>query len=329
MDARHAIEVLLRLTRTLTRDGALEDLLQDVTDATLEIVGGDHASIRLVDESGAEFLSGARSGRGTGHSPVKLSPREGLLGWVREEQRAAYIPDTANDPRFVVKDGQGFSIGSIVSVPMWSGESVVGVLSVSARPTCAFPDDVVEYLQLLSNCASPAISRARLRRLTITDTHTRAFNQGYLFPRLEQEIERTALHGEPLSVVAMDLDHFKHVNDSWGHPTGDVVLRIFADRVREVVRRNDVFIRRGGEEFVLIMPGLGGEHAQQSAERVRRNVESPPFPLEDDPGQLAQTVSLGVATWNGRESARELESRADKALYQAKSEGRNCTVVAQ
>ena len=147
-----------------------------------------------------------------------------------------------------------------------------------------------------------------------------AFNQAYLMPGLRTEMAREG--PGPLSVLLMDLDHFKLVNDGHGHAAGDLVLRQFADRVRANTRDADVFVRRGGDEFVLIMPGTSRDDARAVADRIRVSMESAPVDLGD--GTTAtQTLSIGAATWNSRETPEQLEQRADVAMYAAKSAGRN------
>lgn len=127
-------------------------------------------------------------------------------------------------------------------------------------------------------------------------------------------------------MLYLDLDHFKRVNDRYGHATGDVVLRMFADRVRKAVRRVDVLVRRGGEEFVLIMPSTGATQAHATGHRIQQTLHEAPFEVES--ARIDQTVSIGVATWDKRETPEELERRADEAMYEAKRLGRNRVVVA-
>jgi diguanylate cyclase (GGDEF)-like protein len=156
----------------------------------------------------------------------------------------------------------------------------------------------------------------------MTDDLTLAYNQRYLSPRFNEEIERARRSGQPLSILLLDLDHFKSINDKYGHEVGDTVLRIFADRVRSSVRRIDVFIRRGGEEFLLVMPATTLEQARASAERIRRTLAD--TPLDVGNGQsVRQTVSIGVATWDAVESPEAFQRRADVAMYQAKEQGRD------
>lgn len=321
-----AITTLLHLTRRLTDARDLDQSLRGVTDAALELVPGDHASIRVLNEHGNELLTGARSGTGTNEVPLSFKPGEGVAGWVVENARAVLIDDAQTDKRFLASPFQGFPIRSILAVPLWSAGRVIGVLSISAAQEGAFDDNHVVLACLLANCAVPAIEKARLVRLALTDDHTRTFNRRYEMPRLEEEISRSRRYGTPLSLLMLDLDHFKSVNDRFGHAVGDRVLEEFADRVRAATRRHDVFIRRGGEEFVLIMPSTDAAEAKAVAERIRIRIAARPFRQQEE--KIRQTVSIGVATWSREEDAFELEHRADSALYRAKDSGRDRVMVA-
>jgi two-component system cell cycle response regulator len=129
---------------------------------------------------------------------------------------------------------------------------------------------------------------------------------------------------KPLSVMMLDIDHFKLINDTHGHQAGDEVLQEIADRLRQNVRPMDVVCRPGGEEFLVILPETNRELACAAAERVRRSVASGAFSVLSDTRQVAVTVSAGVSSLLGPEDTMaELLSRADTALYQAKSAGRN------
>jgi len=154
-----------------------------------------------------------------------------------------------------------------------------------------------------------------------------AFNQCYLFPRLSEEVERARRLGSELNVLAIDLDHFKQVNDQHGHAAGDRVLQSFADRVRATVRLSDVLIRRGGDEFLLIMPNLPQRQVHIAAERIRHTMAQTPLDAGEGLPGLQQTISIGAARWVGQESPRSLETRADTALYEAKRRGRDQVVI--
>jgi diguanylate cyclase (GGDEF)-like protein len=326
-DEHEAIVVLLELTRDLTDNRPLEEALHLVTDGALRILAADHASVRLLDATRMHLLSGARSGSGTEEKPLGFRRGEGIIGWVVENREPVRIDDALADDRYAVHSGQGFSVRSLMAEPLWSSGEVIGVLSVSSPEGGVFTEGDQILLRLLANCSVPPIERARLERLAMIDDMTMAFNHRYLVPRLGEEIERAKRAGTGVSMLLMDLDHFKAVNDAYGHAVGDVVLRLFADRVRTNVRRADVFVRRGGEEFVLIMPTSNAEQGIATASRIRENLEAEPLSVGG--GQtVAQTVSIGVATWDGKETAEALEHRADLAMYEAKKRGRNRVEVA-
>jgi len=323
-----AIDTLLSLTEALLRETTLEAALQNVVDSVLDIVPATHASIRLLGQDGIKLMSGARAGAGTEAKPVTLRRGEGLGGWVIENAEPVHVADTKEDPRFVTKPGQGFSIRSIIIVPMFAPDMVVGNLGAVAPDPDIFEPSDLTMLQLVANCAAPAILRARLRRLAVTDHQTRALNQRALFPRLEKELGIARGLGRDLSILLMDLDHFKSVNDQHGHAAGDHVLRVAADRFRDTIRGGDVLVRRGGEEFVVIMANTERAGAVACAERIRAALADTPIEIDDDV-TLTQTISIGVATWDGEETAEDLEHRADLAMYDAKRAGRNRVVVSE
>jgi len=316
------LDVLLELTRRLSERRPLAEALGLVTDAALELLPADHVSIRILDASGQELLSGARSGVGSTIPPARFERGVGVAGWVVETGEAARVPDVTHDERFVTLDGQGFGIRSILTVPLWSAGQVVGVLAMSSEDDDHFTESDESLASLLANCAVPPIERARLARLAVMDANTKAFNQGYLMPGIQAEMDKLGRSPGLLSLLLMDLDRFKEVNDSFGHAVGDRALREFADRVRDVTRIVDVLVRRGGDEFVLIMPGADKDSALAVAERIRGSMGEAPLHLEDG-REVRLEVSVGAATWDGEESPQALEKRADDAMYAAKEGGRN------
>ncbi len=163
--------------------------------------------------------------------------------------------------------------------------------------------------------------------LAITDQLTGLFNRRHMLNQLNQFLKRANLGDGPLSLFIADIDHFKRVNDTFGHDVGDEVLKEFAARLKENVRPSDIPCRQGGEEFVVIMPNTNEEVAQAVAERVRQNVCAKPFSVERGEESLSVTVSLGVSTTlSANEDIDDVIKRADIALYQAKESGRNQVV---
>jgi two-component system cell cycle response regulator len=316
-DPRRDLSVLRSLTEQLSDGRSLEDALRAVTDAALELLPGDHASIRLVDASRTQLLSSARSGKGSDKRSLPITKGEGVAGWVLEHGIPAHVKNTKEDPRFMEAVGQGFSIGSILGLPLLSSGKSIGVLSVSSPTANAFSDDDAILARLLANCSVPPIERARLERLAATDELTLSFNARYLLPRLHEEIERARASSSRVSVVAMTLDRMQQVHETFGRDTGDRVLCLFVERVRAQIRPFDVLVRTGDDAFVLIMPQTEEGEARTAADSIAREMEATPMePVKG--GFLTQTVSIGVSTWDGIEAVDGLHARAHEALRRAK-----------
>ncbi len=162
-------------------------------------------------------------------------------------------------------------------------------------------------------------------QMTIVDGLTRAYNKRYFTEQLERELARLARHRRSLSLVMFDIDHFKRINDNHGHLTGDHVLKELASRVRSRVRREEIFSRYGGEEFVVLLPEASRDNALEFAEQIRRLIEKDPFAFEGD--VIPVTISCGVATVEEEMPAEAFIKLADDNLYRAKRAGRNRVVA--
>lgn len=163
------------------------------------------------------------------------------------------------------------------------------------------------------------------RELARRDPLTQLPNRQGFEQRLEQEIARSDRYGQPLSIALIDVDHFKQINDHYGHLAGDRVLRILAKEMHSQLRRTDFLARFGGEEFVILLPESDREHALAAIEKMRQHISQCPFHFQDSPVRI--TISAGIAIHQPNEAAEHWLHRADKALYQSKDSGRNCTRV--
>lgn len=174
--------------------------------------------------------------------------------------------------------------------------------------------------------------RDELERLAHTDSLTGVINRRYFLELAEQELDRAHRHGDALSILMIDIDHFKRINDQYGHQTGDLALQRLTGWCLAVLRSFDVFGRLGGEEFVALLPRTDTVGAHEVAERLRLRVEAAEIVL-DDALRVQFTISVGVATLSTAPAARErklietLLNQADQALYQAKNGGRNRVCV--
>jgi two-component system cell cycle response regulator len=163
--------------------------------------------------------------------------------------------------------------------------------------------------------------------MAITDVLTGLFNRRYMETHLATLVEQAAQRGKPISVLVLDIDYFKSINDGHGHDAGDDVLREFALRIRKSIRNIDLACRYGGEEFVVVLPETDMAVATMVAERLRRRIASEPFGIQDGSRDLDVTISIGIAALDGAsDNAATILKRADTALYRAKRDGRNRVV---
>ncbi|MEJ1298538.1 MAG: GGDEF domain-containing protein [Candidatus Sedimenticola sp. (ex Thyasira tokunagai)] len=188
------------------------------------------------------------------------------------------------------------------------------------KPQCPLDESECRHIDELM---ALRLRTNELEELVHTDTLTGLFNYRYFLLALEQELERTRRSGHPTSLVMLDLDHFKGVNDTWGHEVGNQVLRQTADIIGQLLRRVDLPCRYGGEEFVLILPATPLPRAITVAERLRRAIADTPIELGSE--RFSVTVSMGVSVYgrNSKMTSDDFIQEADALLYQAKEGGRN------
>jgi len=212
--------------------------------------------------------------------------------------------------------------------PLKAKGKILGILAINtASPTMDESKTIEEVLDILTSQICIVIDNARLYRevkqLSLTDPLTRLSNRHHFHEELEREFSRSRRHDLNLSLIMIDIDHFKRLNDAYGHLQGDAILKELAKLLKDTFRDSDILGRFGGEEFSIILPMTNGTEAMISAERLRKKVEEHSFPCQFKPLKL--TVSLGVSHYprEGVENPDELIKRADEALYRAKKEGRN------
>ncbi len=222
--------------------------------------------------------------------------------------------------------------GSLALFPVVHKESTIGVLAVTRGSQDAFSQVELRLISALAEQLGLAIRHTQLfdelRRGSQQDDLTGLGNRRLLRARLEDEQLRAERFGQAVSVLAIDIDFFKQLNDRCGHPTGDAALRLLARLMTHNLRRIDTIARTGGEEFVVVLPRTNLSEAKQVGEKLRKIVEQASFPGGADQPAGALTVSIGVAALQGSEDAQQMLSRADAALYAAKAEGRNRVVTA-
>jgi diguanylate cyclase (GGDEF)-like protein len=222
-------------------------------------------------------------------------------------------------------------LSSLRVIPLKTADGVLGTLVLGARREGAFGREAVRQLEVIAMQAADAVLRARLfeqtERLATTDGLTGLANHRTFQARLDEHLLAAARYGKRLSLILCDIDHFKSVNDTYGHPVGDLVLKGVARALQREARATDLVARYGGEEFAVVMPETDAPGALVIAERIREKVGATVF--HSELGRLRVTMSLGVATCPDDGSGKaQLVEAADGGLYHAKRHGRNRTVPA-
>ena len=264
---------------------------------------------------------------------VRQAPGEGILGRVFATGQSVLVRDVSELPDHARR--RRYRSSSYLVFPLTGAAGVQAVVAVTDKADGGpFDERDLAILAGLNAPASLALSREELRARTLDLAHqatidglTALFNRRYFETRLEQEIQRQRRQFAELSLLMVDLDDFKRLNDSQGHLVGDRVLREVADILRRAVRIFDVCARYGGEEFVILMPGANAATAFRIAERIRRQVEQHFGAGSRAGGAISATASVGVASAQPSTTRETLIAHADSALFQAKARGKNVVCV--
>jgi diguanylate cyclase (GGDEF)-like protein len=260
---------------------------------------------------------------------LRIDPGAGVVGAVFQSGRALYVPGRGALPEGRRRRPR-YATDSFVAVPVGPAREPLGVVCVTdRRDGQPFSRDDVSTLRAMAAPAALALGRERAlaqaenyAHAAAIDPLSGAFNRRYFHARLDEELQRSRRHQLSLTLLMIDIDDFKSINDSFGHLAGDTVIRDIAEILRRSVRIFDVCARFGGEEFAIIMPGSMAESAAKVADRIRERIEAyRPFDRALD--AMRVTASVGLAESSVGMPGRELIARADYALYRAKRDGKN------
>jgi len=320
-------EVLFEIGKAIGSDENVATLLTVISELVTELVGAEAVSIMFLDGSKSELLGKASYGLERDIRGVSFRVGQGVAGWVAQHGEPALIPNVNADDRFLVIPDSSADIASLVCVPLFYRSDPIGVMTATSARTDAFSEHERDLLVFVAKTIAIDVENVRLRKLSITDPLTGAYNREYLQTHLPAAIEAADVRGQAYSVAMIDVDHFKRVNDRFGHDVGDAVLAQVAGRLRSAIRDDDTLIRYGGEEFLVLLPKSVVAVAHEIAERMRNKLQRRPIRVGDH--EIEVRLSAGVAEHHrGRESGADLIRRADLALYSAKDRGRNRVEVA-
>jgi diguanylate cyclase (GGDEF)-like protein len=323
------------VAKALTSSLDLDSILQTIMEKMAEYFRPETWSLLMVDEqkddlyfaiavgAAAEVLANAR---------VKVG--EGIAGWVAKHGQTLIVPDVANDPRFSrrLDEMTRWQTQSIICVPLRSRHRVLGVIQLVNVDVKALSEQEMFFLHALCDYAAISIENAKavekIQELTITDDVTGLFNARHLYKTLETEVYRSARFGYEFSVIFIDLDHFKQVNDTKGHLVGSRLLAEVGYLIKAQLRLIDFAFRYGGDEFVVLLPQTGKDAAVVVAKRLRDSLRNGEFST-DQGERIDVRASMGLATFpHDAQTPHDVIRQADEMMYAVKNSTRDNIGVA-
>jgi diguanylate cyclase (GGDEF)-like protein len=317
----HDLEILNVTARRLSASLQLEELVEAVARETCKAIPEAEAVALVHRRAGGEtgFVLDGFDRTSERFFRQPMIEGAGAAGWVMQRGTARRIDDLAQSD-VALAGTQG--IRSWLGVPLF----MYGVIAVQSTRAATFRDDHQRLLESLGLQIAAALQNAHLYELAMVDGLTGLFMRRYFDARIEEEIERSKRYGTPFSVVMMDVDDFKKLNDEHGHLIGDRVLRAIANVVKAQMRGVDTAARYGGEEIALILPRTEMVAAYNVGERIRAAIAEQRVTTDSEPPKvLGVTASFGIASYPETRAANgeDLVRRADRALYRAKKTGKN------
>lgn len=316
LDRVEELSTLREVALTITSILEFQPMVETILEVTSDAVEADEIFLYLVPSQDGERRGRLEAVAGRLGDGRPAGP-EALAAATRRAERITWRRISSSTSLFLRDEG-----ANRLFVPLAGRGECLGAIEFVRSPSKPYTESDRRRAATLGGTVSVALTNARLYEMAVTDGLTGLFVHRHFQHRLDDEIRRAARTGRPLSLMLIDIDHFKKFNDEHGHQTGDRVLAGVAKVLRGEARGIDVVARYGGEEMAMILPETDAEGAAVFAERVRAAVEAASFEGEGGT-RLSVTISVGVATWQAGEARRTFLGRADRALYMAKEAGRN------
>ncbi|HLW81890.1 MAG TPA: sensor domain-containing diguanylate cyclase [Candidatus Acidoferrales bacterium] len=330
------VAVFHELGKALTSSLQLDQVLRTIMEKINEVLHPDTWSLLLMDTEKQELYFEIATGEGAeALKDVRIKLGQGIAGWVAQTGEVVVVPDTSKDSRFFAKldDKTKTETRSIVAVPVRFREQCLGVIElINCFGEEGFSPRELALLEALADYAAIAIENARhvqrIHELTITDDCTTLYNARHLNFMLDTEIYRSHRYSYEFSIIFIDLDHFKAVNDTHGHLSGSKLLGEIGTVIKNNCRLIDFAFRYGGDEFVLLLPQTSKENACRVARRLHALIRTTPW-LKDEGLNVHITASVGVASFPVDSADKAgLLHLADEAMYLVKNTTRDRVAAA-